>query len=283
MLVTLLLTVLAATRVLPTLDLDLWALYSRGNPGSFYETKYERYGDRAHNVELAAASINSSILWKDKIWSFNTMVGARTGERGYRMAPALAFGEVIEEVGGGVCQVSSTLFAAALLAGINIIERHSHARVSAYIPMGYDATVNFPEDCQDDDLDPRFCFDLRLSNPYPFPVTIHTEATYGGLMVWLEGEGPFADVHTTWRPQTSTPFNKRWVRKYRAGHKPKRKQSGANGLEGVLLIDVDWPVPFGASSSRYERRTMLSTYKPVDEVWWVGMDWGRNKNPWKEP
>lgn len=281
MLETILVAVWGVASLFPKLvdDPHVWALL-HGEPAgevqALYETKFDEQTMRAHNIRLASLILDGSPIAPngEYAWSFNRVLGQRTEERGYRMAPVLNEGEVMDGIGGGVCQVSSTVFAAALLAGLDIVERHPHARESKYIPKGYDATVNFPESCVVE-FDQRICFDLKMKNPYDFPLMLRARAVDGKLVVWITGDGPVAKVTTHWRAFDSTPFQKRWVRRYYPGHKPKRKQSGQNGLEGALLINIDWP------GGKQESKTMPSNYKPVDEVWWVGRDWDKSSNPWE--
>lgn len=99
---------------------------------------------RNENIALAAAAIHGLAIMPGESFSFNQMVGQRTSERGYRMAPAIAGGQTVDEIGGGVCQVSSTLFNAAAMADMSIVTREPHAWPSNYVDMGLDATVNWP-------------------------------------------------------------------------------------------------------------------------------------------
>ena len=99
---------------------------------------------RNENIALAAAAIHGLAIMPGESFSFNGVVGRRTPERGYRMAPAIAGGQTVDEIGGGVCQVSSTLFNAAAMADMSIVTREPHAWPSNYVDMGLDATVNWP-------------------------------------------------------------------------------------------------------------------------------------------
>ncbi len=99
---------------------------------------------RNENIALAAAAIHGLAIMPGESFSFNKTVGQRTPERGYRMAPAIAGGQTVDEIGGGVCQVSGTLFNAAAMADMSIVTREPHAWPSNYVDMGLDATVNWP-------------------------------------------------------------------------------------------------------------------------------------------
>ena len=99
---------------------------------------------RNTNVRLATEAINGTTVMPGETLSFNKRVGERTAQKGYQMAPAIAGGIMSDEIGGGVCQVSSTLFNAAAMAGMTIVSRAPHAWPSTYVDMGRDATVNWP-------------------------------------------------------------------------------------------------------------------------------------------
>lgn len=99
---------------------------------------------RNENIALAVKAIHGLAIMPGESFSFNQRVGKRTAERGYRMAPTIAGGQTVDEIGGGVCQVSSTLFNAAAMADMSITTREPHAWPSNYVDMGLDATVNWP-------------------------------------------------------------------------------------------------------------------------------------------
>ncbi|MBE5809118.1 MAG: hypothetical protein E7317_12375 [Clostridiales bacterium] len=98
---------------------------------------------RLTNIRLALASINGTLLQPGEEFSFNAVVGKRTTAKGYKAAPAYNSGEVVEEVGGGICQVSTTLFNAAVKSGLKIVERHNHSMPVAYVDKGKDAAVSW--------------------------------------------------------------------------------------------------------------------------------------------
>jgi len=108
--------------------------------------------NRLHNVTLAASFLRGRLLAPDEVLSYNQTVGPRTVERGFREAPVLIDDELVAGDGGGVCQVSSTLFNVALLADFEVLSRANHSRPVAYLPLGRDATVVYDQ------------LDLRLRN-----------------------------------------------------------------------------------------------------------------------
>ena len=98
---------------------------------------------RINNVELACKSINEMVLNPGDEFSYNTALGKRTVEAGYQAAGAYNNGEVVSEVGGGICQVSSSLYYSALLSNLQITNRTCHYFAVAYLPLGLDATVSW--------------------------------------------------------------------------------------------------------------------------------------------
>ena len=111
---------------------------------SAFTTKTSSDSDRNNNISIACQAINGTVLLPDQTFSFNGTVGERTTSRGYREAGAIAGGELIDEVGGGICQVSSTLFNAVARANLEVVSRSPHAWPSTYVNKGEDATVNWP-------------------------------------------------------------------------------------------------------------------------------------------
>lgn len=138
-----------------------------------YTTEYNVNEQRAVNVELAAARVNGIVLQPQEQFSFNTSVLPRTTANGYVPGPAFSAGREIEAVGGGICQVSSTLYVAMLLSGMPATERYYHSLPVDYVPAGLDATIagNYK--------------DLKFVNVFSFPVSIKAEAKDGVLTVSL--------------------------------------------------------------------------------------------------
>lgn len=109
---------------------------------AMYSTKFAPdKEDRTQNLKVAANALNNSLVLPGKTFSFNAVVGPRVQEYGYREAPVIVENKLVPGVGGGVCQVSSTLYTTLLLSGFTSIGRKNHSLPSAYIPLGHDATV----------------------------------------------------------------------------------------------------------------------------------------------
>lgn len=161
------------------LGLAAAALLLASRPGS--ETELGNYvtpldgrsdGQR-HNARLAAAAIDGAVIAPGEEFSFNRRVGPWTRGRGYRPAPVSYGGEMVVADGGGVCQVSTTLYAAALGAGLTVVERDHHLWLPHYAPPGRDAAVA------------QGVADLRLTNPFAAPVRITAGITDDRLTVRL--------------------------------------------------------------------------------------------------
>lgn len=119
-------------------------------------------GNRINNIDLAARKLDNVEIWPGESFSYNTVIGQRTEEAGFLIAGAYADGEVTEEVGGGICQVSSTLYCAAMYAQMTTLQRQNHYFAVGYLSMGYDATVSWTWP------------DYKFRNDRDFPVKILT-------------------------------------------------------------------------------------------------------------
>lgn len=127
---------------------------------------------RSWNIDRAARRLDGALLAPGQVLSFNQRVGPRGLQEAFRPAPELLDGDRVEGIGGGVCQVASTLYAAALDAGLVVESRAAHSRASGYIPTGRDATVSYESG-----------IDLKLRNDLPFPILVRSRAEGGRLTV----------------------------------------------------------------------------------------------------
>mgnify|MGYP002965780472 CR=1 FL=1 len=98
---------------------------------------------RIGNVKLSAQIINGLVLNSGETFSYNGSVGKRTADRGFKPAPAYVKGETVDEIGGGICQTSSTIYYAVLHTNLKIVERRAHRFNTGYVPEGMDATVYY--------------------------------------------------------------------------------------------------------------------------------------------
>ncbi len=132
--------------------------------------------DRTHNVKKASDSINGTVIAAGEAFSFNEVVGPRTYETGYKDAMVIVGGLFEPGLGGGICQVSSNLYNAVLLAGLDIVERHNHALAVAYVPVGRDATVAYGLQ------------DFKFRNNTNYPIYVRSVAAGGNLTVNIYGD-----------------------------------------------------------------------------------------------
>ncbi len=130
---------------------------------------------RIGNVKLSAQIINGLVLNSGETFSYNGSVGKRTADRGFKPAPAYVKGETVDEIGGGICQTSSTLYLACLMSNLEITERYAHRYVPAYIAWGMDATVSWGGP------------DYKFTNNTLYPVKIVTKYEKGYLTVQILG------------------------------------------------------------------------------------------------
>jgi vancomycin resistance protein YoaR len=144
----------------------------------FFETNYDRSSRsaaRTYNLRLAASKLDGYVLLPGETFDFNEVVGPRDEANGYKVAPVIAEGELVDGIGGGTCQISGTLHGAAFFAGLDIVERYPHTRPSSYIKMGLDATVVYPT------------IDFRIRNPFDFPVVLHETVKNGAVRAEILG------------------------------------------------------------------------------------------------
>jgi len=221
--------------------------------GSFETDFTQRAGARAVNIRRGAQLLDGSIIQPGAVFSFNRVVGPRTARRGFIDAPVIVRDEIDKGLGGGICQVASTLHAAAVYGGLPIIERRSHSRPSGYAPLGLDATV----------IDGKV--DLRFQNPFDAPLMIHaTLPTRTTLRVELLGRRPEGPVEHQAHVVKRYPFYRRIVEKTELLPGDfRRSQKGTYGYDIVSVVTHT-----RSDGSRAARR-YASKYYPVPEVFWV--------------
>jgi vancomycin resistance protein YoaR len=153
-----------------------------------YETFFGGIPNRIHNVELVAHLVDNKLVAPGATFSFNAATGARTAAKGFVAAPVIIDGELQTALGGGVCQVSTTVFNAAYEAGLPITARTNHALYISHYPLGRDATVNYPD------------VDLKFVNDTPHWLLLRTFVTSSSLVVNLYGAPQHRRVVTETSP-----------------------------------------------------------------------------------
>lgn len=206
-----------------------------------YTTYYGGEPNRIHNVQLVARMVDGAVIAPGATFSFNETTGERSPDRGFREAPVIINGELQNGIGGGVCQVSTTVFNAAYEAGLPIETRTNHALYIAHYPQGRDATVNYPD------------IDLRFRNDTGRWLLLRTFVGSSALTVKLYGtpQNRRVESETTPLEVTGTPSVKRvpdpsmWtgVQVTEDSGEPSRKTSVTRRVyseNGKLLSETTW-------------------------------------------
>ena len=210
--------------------------------------------NRLTNIALSLELINGTQLDPGETFSFNETVGERTTDRGFKVATAYSSGEVTEEVGGGICQVSTTLFNAAVKSDMEIVERHNHSLTVSYVDLGKDAAVDWGNK------------DLRFTNTGDEPVYIvclltddkHVRIGFFGKLlpngesITVEGETTGTiGYETVYQPNLSFPSGYSEV-----------TQRGRNGYTAVAY-KIRWDAEGNQISSEL---LCSSTYRTTNEI-----------------
>ena len=205
--------------------------------------------DRNFNLKLAASKLDGVVLKPGEEWSFNGTVGERSQKNGYKIAHVITAGEMVDGLAGGTCQISTTLFGAAFFAGIDVVKTINHSRPSAYTPLGFDATVVWPNT------------DLKLKNPYDFPVVIRYVVANGQAKVELLGKK---------RPYEKIVFNRSVLEETPFTTEERLDEEAAEGeqaydQEGFPGYKVLRERLFYKGGSVVKREKWVLQYKPVTE------------------
>uniref|UniRef100_UPI00261702D8 VanW family protein n=1 Tax=uncultured Veillonella sp. TaxID=159268 RepID=UPI00261702D8 len=215
-----------------------------------YETQFNS-GDvsRTHNIQIATDKINNVIIKPNGVFSFNEIVGERTAEAGYDDAPVFMDGKLVPGIGGGICQVSSTLFNTALLSGMTIVERTTHFAPVGYIPAGRDATVAYGY------------LDFVFKNPYNHPIYVMAQTSGDTLVITILGhaEDEPTSASVTVSEGTVLP-HKTEERIDPNATKEEVQVSGHDGLSMTTQVRVVH------KNGQVSTDTFDSTYDPVDFV-----------------
>ena len=176
---------------------------------------------RRGNVKLAGAAVNGTILNPGDIFDYNKVVGERTTARGYGAAATYVNGQTVDTVGGGICQVSSTVYLASLLSNLEIVERYNHRFYPGYITLGMDATVSWGG--------PEF----RFKNNTDFPIRI--DVTYANSKLTVSFYGTKTDntyVKMTREVLSTTGYETEYVETDELEYgTQKQQQSGYTGYK----------------------------------------------------
>ena len=233
---------------------------------STFETTYATWGSgvgRSNNIRNAAKKIDGIVIPMGGMFSFNDRVGPRTKENGFVLAPEIQGDELTDGYGGGTCQVSSTLHAAAVFGNLHILRRQNHSRASSYVKLGLDATVHFP------------LVDLQIENSLPYAVMIHAFVPQPGhIRVEILGGDPVAKVEYGYGVGQTYDFVRRiTVKSYLPAGKRIHRQKGVPGFDVTSTVHVTY------LDGRVEDRHWFSGYRPSPEVFWVASDYDEGQLP----
>lgn len=212
---------------------------------------------RRGNVKLAGEACNGVILNDGDIFDYNAVVGKRTTERGYGAAPAYVNGETVDTIGGGICQVSSTVYYATLLADLEIVERYAHRYAPSYITWGMDATVSWGG--------PEFRFRNNTGYPIRLDVTYDKKNNIKVEIVGTKTDDTY--VKMTYKNLGDTPYEtERIETEDLAWGTEQQKQSPYTGHQVVSYRNV-YKGDGTLISSTQEAK---SNYKSRNEIILVG-------------
>lgn len=234
-------------------DISAWKL---NQVLGMFSTKFNNnLSDRVHNLKIASTALDNVIIYPGQSFSFNTWVGPRLAETGYKEAPVVLLGKLVPGVGGGVCQVSSTLYNAVLLANLKIVKRQNHTLPSAYIPLGRDATVVYGGH--------DFIFENTLRTPILLATTIEPPylriAVLGEKTDW-EKVSLATEILATFPFKTTETFDPALPEGER-----KKEQEGRNGFKVAL-----WRTVYYRDGSVGKNLENTSIYPAQPEEYKVG-------------
>lgn len=220
---------------------------------SKYTTIYDAGNtNRASNIALAAKTINGTILLPGETFSYNGILGNTTKEKGYKLGGAYVAGKVVEAYGGGICQVSSTIYNAVLYANLEIVERHNHTYTVTYVPAGRDATVSYGGK------------DFKFKNSRMYPIKIEANAKNGVISVSIKGikEEKEYEIVLTSQVLSTTP----------APIVYEKNSSLAEGQEKVIQKGHSGQKSIAYKTIKYNGKTISKTvlskdtYQPMNRI-----------------
>ncbi len=220
---------------------------------SSFSTKYNGNDvPRTTNLKLAMKSLNGIIVSPGETFSYNKVLGKRTIGAGYREAGGYAGGRLVQMVGGGICQISSTLYNAVVYANLEIVERHNHMFVAGYVGAGKDATVSYGT------------LDFKFKNTRNNPIMIKTSIGGGVAKISIYGikEEVEYDVEISSKILNYTPYKVIYEEDTSLGEgKEKVEQGGMNGCKSITYKIV-------RLNGEEISRTVLSsdTYKAMNKI-----------------
>ena len=188
---------------------------------SVYSTRYDGGDkDRSTNLEIACKKIDEKIVLPGETFSYNKTLGARTTKAGYKTAKVYENGAVVDGIGGGICQISSTLYNAVLKANMQTVERRNHQFITSYVPEGRDATVAYG------------VTDFKFKNTRKYAIKIKATASNGVATISIYGikENPEYNITFETKTISTIPVTEKYIEDNTIAEGIEEiKQKGANG------------------------------------------------------
>ena len=224
--------------------------------GSFSTTFSTRNVNRSTNIRLATQKINGTVIMPGETFSYNQVVGKRTAAAGFKSAAVYVGGEVTTGIGGGICQVSSTLYNSILLANLEIVERYNHGFNPGYVPAGRDATVSWGGP------------DFKFKNSRNYPVKIVSNVSGGKISIQIFGLKSDNEYEVEIQSYITSYIKYKTIQKNDATlpkGTTKVIQSGSNGCRSVCYRILK-------QNGEVVSKTLLSqdTYNPHNKIVAVG-------------
>lgn len=212
--------------------------------------------NRAHNIALAAQTINGTILMPGETFSYNGILGNTNKEKGYKIGTAYVGGRVVESYGGGICQVSSTLYNCVLYANLEIVERHNHSYAVTYVPAGRDATVAYGGK------------DFKFKNTRSYPIKIVASAKNGVVSISIKGIKEETEYEVVLTSTVLSTTARKVVYENNSSLEEGTQKVIQKGYDGRTSIAYKILKLNGKTISK----TVLSkdTYKPMNKIIQVG-------------
>lgn len=212
--------------------------------------------NRAHNIALAAKTINGTILMPGETFSYNGILGNTNKEKGYKIGTAYVGGRVVESYGGGICQVSSTLYNCVLYANLEIVERHNHSYAVTYVPAGRDATVAYGGK------------DFKFKNTRSYPIKIVASAKNGVVSISIKGIKEETEYEVVLTSTVLSTTARKVVYENNSSLEEGTQKVIQKGYDGRTSIAYKILKLNGKTISK----TVLSkdTYKPMNKIIQVG-------------
>ena len=236
---------------------------------SKYTTIYDAGNtSRGTNIAIAARTINGTVILPGETFSYNKILGNTTKEKGYKLGGSYVNGKVVPAYGGGICQVSTTLYNAVLYANLEIVERHNHSYSVSYVPASRDATVSYGGK------------DFKFKNSRTYPIKIVASAKNGVISVSLKGikEEKEYDIEIKSTTLSTTPYSTTYQDNSNlAEGKEKVIQVGHNGMKSQAYKIVKY-------NGKTISKTLLSsdTYQPMNRIIEKGTKKSNNQETNKE-